>query len=106
MLFVSFGMLIIIPCLILRIEAYECINQYINSTTIVSGVTITAAITKNSGQVAYVAMTNSSNVNIIRKYDLSTGSPQLMGQYQTSSSNMKTEKLFIYGSYLIGYNNA
>ena len=71
---------------VVSLKGYTTFDQYANSLSLTSGGEITGGSTRKSGLVGYVAMIDSTSATVVKKYNLSTGNPVLMGQYGSSSN--------------------
>lgn len=71
---------------VVSLKGYTTFDQYANSLSLTSGGEITGGSTRKSGLVGYVAMIDSTGATVVKKYNLSTGNPVLMGQYGSSSN--------------------
>ena len=70
------------------------ISQIVDSTSIYNGVTITGVNIINNGKIAYVGMTESGTEKL-KKYDLSTGTALLLGEYILDNGD-SMDNIFIF----------
>ncbi len=91
--------------LISSLHGYNIFETYVNSTTIYSGVEITGGALRNNGLTGYIGMIDSTYSSLIRKYNVSTGIPELLGEYEHVPNNNFMDRFFFYGEYMVGYSN-